>query len=96
MSRFGTEDSENIKVKVANLTPLNTKRSKCSVWKQFLDFCKERSYNIEDPTISVTTLASILEDYSFNMKKKNLEDYKESVVKVNYIFRLFDEKKMQN
>lgn len=81
MSRFGKDSLEVIKTEVDNLIPSNTKRSKSTIWKQFLAFCEERKYKIEEQT-SVVELARILEDWGFNMKRKNSEDYKESVVKV--------------
>ena len=81
MSRFGQDTFESIKNEVDNLIPTNTKKSKSTIWNQFLAFCAERKYNIEKET-SVVELAVILEDWGFNMKKRNSEDYKESVVKV--------------
>lgn len=84
MSRFGKDSVEVIKAEVDNLIPSNTKKSKSMIWKQFFAFCEERNYKIEEQT-SVVELARILEDWGFNMKRKNSEDYKESVVKVaNY------------
>lgn len=81
MLRFGKESTELIRKEVENLTPSNTKKSKATVWTQFLEFCKEKLYRIEEEK-SVAELAAILEDWGFNMKRRNLEDYKESVVKV--------------
>lgn len=84
MSRFGKDSQEVIRTEVDNLTPSNTKRSKLTIWKQFLAFCEERKYKVGEQT-SIEELARILEDWGFNMKRKNSEDYKESVVKVwNY------------
>lgn len=88
MSRFGQENTEIIRKEVDKLIPSNTKRSKATVWKQFLEFCQEKSYKIEGGT-SVIELAAILEDWGFNMKKTNSEDYKESVVKVIKIVDYF-------
>ncbi|XP_023310426.1 uncharacterized protein LOC111691585 [Anoplophora glabripennis] len=75
------ENQDIIKKEIQHLMPDNTKKSKISIWKQFLEFCNEKSYNIQEK-LPVEELASILEDYSFNMRKKNSEEYKESVVKV--------------
>lgn len=87
MLRFGEETTELIRKEVENLTPSNTKKSKATVWNQFLEFCKEKLYRIEEEK-SVAELVAILEDWGFNMKRQNLEDYKESVVKVR-TFLLF-------
>lgn len=81
MSRFGTQSEEKIRKEVDILIPPNTKKSKATIWKQFLEFCEEKNYRIAAGT-SVEEIAEILEDWGFNMKKKNSEDYKESVVKV--------------
>lgn len=81
MSRFGTVSLEKIDNEVDSITPGNTKRSKNSVWSQFECFCKEKNYKLEKST-SKDELANILKDWGFNMKRKNGEDYKESVVKV--------------
>ena len=81
MSRFGKENQQVIRQEIQNITPDNTRKSKSSVWKQFVEFCDEKLYNIHE-CMSVVQVATILEDYAFNMKKKNFEDYKESVVKV--------------
>lgn len=69
MSRFGEENQDIIKKEIQHLMPDNTKKSKISIWKQFLEFCNEKSYNIQEK-LPVEELASILEDYSFNMRKK--------------------------
>ena len=49
-----------------------------------MKFRRKRSYNIDDKTNSTEQLVHVLEDFAFNMKKKNSEDYKESVVKVMF------------
>lgn len=66
ITRSGQENIEVIIGEIQYLRPVNTRRSKSRIWKQFTDFCSEKSY----------------EDYGFNMRKKNSSDYKESVVKV--------------
>jgi hypothetical protein len=58
----------------------NTLISDNSVWKQFKVFCEARGYKLEENT-SVPTLANILKDWGFNMKRCNGEDYKEAVFK---------------
>jgi hypothetical protein len=81
MSRFGTLSLENIDKVVENTLPQNTKRSKCSVWSQFLNFCKEKNYKLSESTPK-EKLVEILKDWGFNMKRINGEDYKEAVVKL--------------
>jgi hypothetical protein len=81
MSRFGEESFETIDAIVENTIPSNTKRSKRSVWEQFLSFCREKNYYF-DASTSLNQLASILKDWAFNMKRQDGTDYKESVVKV--------------
>ena len=76
MSRFGKESQQIIRDNVQLSVPNNTKKSKFSVWKQFTEFCVEKSYNIEDSNIPTEKVASILKDFAFNMKKRNTEDYK--------------------
>lgn len=82
MFRFGQESKENIRQDIEQLTPANTRKSKLSVWRQFTNFCAEKSYNFDRADIPVEELALILEGYGFNMRKKNSEDYKERVIKV--------------
>ncbi|KAJ8915443.1 hypothetical protein NQ315_003204 [Exocentrus adspersus] len=84
MSRFGIENEDVIREEVQHLIPNNTKKSQESIWKQFMEFCDEKSYNIDDKDISTLQLAHVLEDFAFNMKKRNGEDYKECVVKVMF------------
>lgn len=81
MSRFGKDSINDIDKMVENITPNNTKKSKESVWAQFTSFCEERNYNLTVPS-SKEELALILKDWAGNMKRKNGDDYKESVVKV--------------
>lgn len=47
LSRFGRENSEMIRKEVELFIPINTKRSKTMIWKQFLEFCEEKKYTIE-------------------------------------------------
>ncbi|KAJ3634725.1 hypothetical protein MTP99_007671 [Tenebrio molitor] len=85
MSRFGIASLENIDKEVDSITPANSKRSKNSVWGQFQCFCKERNYKFEKSS-SKDELANMLKDWGFNMKRKDGEDYKESVVKITWNF----------
>lgn len=82
MNRFGQENIEVVRQETDQLTPANTKKSKASAWKQFTDFCLEKSYNFDREDISVEELGLILEDFGFNMRRKDGTNYKESVVKV--------------
>ena len=60
MSRFGEENQDAIKKEVQDLIPDNTKKSKTSIWKQFLEFCNEKSYNIHEKLL-VEAVSSINE-----------------------------------
>ena len=73
-SRFGNENEFNIKNLINKSVPLNTKRTKKSVWNQFEEFCKIRGYFLREDT-TIDQLASIIKGYAANMKKTNVEDY---------------------
>lgn len=79
-ARFGLEPIESIQNIVNKNVPLNTGKTKSSIWQQFMDFCKERRYELLSST-PINEIANILEDWGFNMKRKNGEDYKENCVK---------------
>lgn len=79
-NRFGSNSFNQIEEAVRKTTPQNTVRSKKSAWEQFSQFLLERKYKLERDT-SPEDLSKILEDYGYNMKKKNGEDYKESSIK---------------
>lgn len=79
-ARFGSQCASDIKKAVSENIPLNTQKSKKSIWEQFSQFLKVRNYELDKST-PVIELAKILEDYAFNMKKGNGEDYKETSVK---------------
>ena len=51
------------------------------MWNQFLEFCAERNYKI-DGSVSDEEIASILQDWGYNMRRKNGENYKQTVVKM--------------
>lgn len=80
MSRFGNDSLSAIEEKVAESKPKNTIINHQYVWKQFMDFIKDRNY-ILDANISISALANILTDWAFNMKRKNGQDYKDFTVK---------------
>lgn len=80
MNRFGSTTEENIKAAVLNTVPKNTIKTKASIWKQFMQFCSERNYNLDGNT-PVAEIARILEDWAYNMKKRDGTDYKEYVIK---------------
>lgn len=79
-SRFGSSDKTEINELVKTSVPANTVRTKQSVWSQFEQFCKARSYELNEET-SVAQLSNILEDWAVNMRKLNGDDYKEYSVK---------------
>ena len=80
-ARFGCENIASINTAIEKLEPENTKRNKSAVWKQFSEFCIERSYKI-DATSTEEQIALILQDWAYNMRKKNGENYKETVIKM--------------
>ncbi len=79
-SRFGNFSKNEIKNKVENSIPVSTSNTQNSIWRQFMAFCNERNFKFEKET-SIKSLADILEDWAFNMKKSNDEEYKEGVIK---------------
>lgn len=76
-NRFGQENIEKL---IQNFTPLNTVKTKKSIWNQFEQFCNFRNYKLESDT-TIQEIAEILEDWGANMKKSNGEDYKEYSLK---------------
>lgn len=91
--RFGDISNNEIAINVENCIPKNTANSKSSIWAQFELFTEERKYQLLQTT-PVEELANILEDYGFNMKRLNGEDYKESVIKTmwNVTAKMLQEK----
>lgn len=79
-SRFGEATGGEIDEAIDKGTPVNTKRSNSYVWKQFMEFCRERGYELEKTT-PVEKLAQVMKDWGYNMKKRSGENYKESVIK---------------
>ena len=79
-NRFGSANSRDIEIAIENSTPLNTKKTRMSVSKQFNSFCADRQYELSENT-SIEDLAKIMEDWGYNMKKQNGENYKEIVIK---------------
>lgn len=80
MSRFGEHSGSAINEAIRHNTPANTIKCKKTVWKQFLEFCTNRSYELNEST-SDEQLATILKDWAYNMRKKDGQDYKETVIK---------------
>ena len=80
MNRFGTATEEEININVQKSEPENTVKSKKSIWKQFMSFCTEKNYTLNENT-AVSQLSSILKDWAFNMRKRNGEEYKDYTVK---------------
>jgi hypothetical protein len=79
-ARFGDFKLAQISSAAENSIPINTVKSKLSVWMQFSQFCRNRNYILEQNT-SLNKLNEILADWAFNMRKTNGDDYKESVIK---------------
>lgn len=80
MSRFGTSSFNSIKEDIEESTPKNTKASNKYVWRQFMSFCNDKNYSLNEHT-TISCLAEILTDWAFNMRKLNGEEYKEFTVK---------------
>lgn len=80
MSRFGNNSLSLIQKKVIESKPKNTILNHQYIWRQFMDFINERNYSLNENT-SIPTLANILTDWAYNMKKKDGEDYKDFTVK---------------
>ncbi|KAJ3648473.1 hypothetical protein Zmor_020274 [Zophobas morio] len=78
--RFGRNTPKEIDDSITNITPLNTKNSRNSIWRQFEKFCGERKY-VFDGNTSTEKLAFILKDWGYNMKKVDGNDYEEAVIK---------------
>ena len=78
--RFGCVSFDEINDNIDKCVPDNTKKTRNSIWKQFTSFCESRQYQLLE-TSKEEDIANILKDWAFNMRKKNGEDYKESVVK---------------
>lgn len=80
MSRFGHFEDRDINKEIENAVPKNTKKSQDFIWNQFMEFCAQRNYKLEEKT-PICEIAKILKDWAFNMKQKNGQDYKESTIK---------------
>lgn len=93
MSRFGTKSILSIEENVKNSVPKNTVNNKKYVWRQFMLFCEERKYVFNEET-QTAKLADILQDWAFNMKKQNGENYKDYTVKTmwNLTAKMLQEK----
>lgn len=80
MSRFGEVSTQQITKNIEKAIPQSTKNTKASIWRQFMEFCQVRNYELSKIT-SLQKVADILKDWAYNMKKRNGEDYKEYAVK---------------
>lgn len=81
MSRFGEYTLKNIENAINANKPVNTTRSEQYIWTQFMEFCKIRQYCLESNTTE-DALANMLQDWAYNMRKKDGSEYKENVVKL--------------
>lgn len=68
-------------MKKLNCAPINTIKSKKTVWSQFEKFCADRSYDVITEAVPVENMNDILLDWAFNMRKCDGTYYKELVVK---------------
>lgn len=82
MARFGNVSLSDINEIAENSTPVNTIKSRKSIWQQFQQFCNQKGYSLMEERCTNNVLNDALKDWAFNMKKANGEDYKESVIKV--------------
>lgn len=80
VNRWGDVGEDTINEQIDNLVPKNTTINKQSQWRQFMDFCKSKNFEINENT-TVPEIASILKSWAFNMKRKDGTDYKEAVIK---------------
>lgn len=80
MSRFGKISTEQITKNIEKSIPQSTKNTKSSIWRQFMEFCQIRNYELSEIT-PLQNIADMLKDWAYNMKKKTGEDYKEYAVK---------------
>lgn len=80
LNRWGQISDFSIDEAVNKSVPRNTVINKQSQWRQFMDFCESKNYIINKNT-TICELASIMKDWAFNMRRKDGEDYKESVIK---------------
>lgn len=93
MDRFGDLSLSKIDKEVKGNVPINTTKTKSSVWNQFSTFCHERTYSLNADTTE-EQLANILKGWGYNMKKMDGGDYKEGVIKTmcNQTAKLLQEK----
>lgn len=79
-TRFGSVALAEIDRQIYDNKPKNTVKTEKYIWKQFLEFCKNKNYTLNEST-SNETLALILKDWGFNMRQTDGSDYKEGTVK---------------
>lgn len=46
MNRFGNVSESKINAAVENSVPLNTQKTHTSIWKQFMEFCQAKNYQL--------------------------------------------------
>lgn len=98
-SRWGQHKKADIRTAIEGLISRNTVNGRKSRQRAFKNFCNSRKFKVDRDT-SVTELADILEDYAFNMRRQDGEEYKEGTVKslwnatAKYLRDLFFESKL--
>ncbi|KAJ3661199.1 hypothetical protein Zmor_005607 [Zophobas morio] len=100
--RFGRNTPKEIDDSITNITPLNTKNSRNSIWRQFEKFCGERKY-VFDGNTSTEKLAFILKDwvemhatqnagtYKYNRKKRKTSSSILTLEEYNKILKIYNE-----
>ncbi|XP_031334073.1 uncharacterized protein LOC116164086 [Photinus pyralis] len=78
--RFGDKPVSEIDQQIKKNIPVNTKKSRDSVWNQFSKFLDEKNYKL-DRTTSLFEINNILKSWAANMKKQDGSSYKEGVLK---------------
>lgn len=79
-SRWGNATNAEINQLIDKRTPMNTKINKESQWNQFMAFCASEDFELNQNT-TTAEIASILKSYACNMRRKDGQEYKESVIK---------------
>lgn len=79
-SRWGNSNNAEINQFIEKQTPMNTKINKESQWNQFMAFCASAGFDLSQNT-TTAEIASILKHYACNMRRRDGQEYKESVIK---------------
>ncbi|KAJ3664828.1 hypothetical protein Zmor_000371 [Zophobas morio] len=74
--RFGRNTPKEIDDSITNITPLNTKNSRNSIWRQFEKFCGERKYVFDETLPRKNSIHP--QRLGYNMKKVDGNDHKEA------------------